>query len=71
MEQTTRKCGKEAYVTPAVEVISMENEGVIAASGNVPGYNPGNLSSTRTVSPNAASSSDLEEMISDIFTVEN
>ena len=30
--------GREAYITPSIEVIKMENEAVIAASGEP--YNP-------------------------------
>ena len=62
---------KKQYVAPSIEVIAMENEGVIAASGagsgNTEGYTPTPLSSSTY---NGASSSDLEDMINDILTVE-
>lgn len=64
---------KQAYVSPSIEVIKMENEGVIAASGEP--YNPHPLSrgsySTPTRNYNSASGNDLEDLISDILTVEN
>lgn len=68
------KTKKNKYVSPQIEVIHMENEGVIAASAgsdfpNVP-MNPGaGTYSGRNV--NSASSSDLEDLINDILTVEN
>ena len=52
--------------------IKMENEGVIATSGEP--YHPITRSysgSTSTHSYNSASSSDLEDLINDILTVEN
>ena len=61
-----------AYITPSIEVIKMENEGVIATSGEP--YHPITRSysgSTSTHSYNSASSSDLEDLINDILTVEN
>lgn len=62
---------KEAYLAPHIEVIRMENEGVIAASGSTEGYNPTPMGSARTSRPyNGASSSDLEDLINDILTVE-
>lgn len=55
----------------------MENEGVIAGSGNLPGVNDGNSAfntgSYRSSSRggcNSASSSDLEDLINDILTIE-
>lgn len=64
---------KEAYVAPTLEVIKMEIEGVMALSGNVPGYGNGGNVGTPTKSSRSynASSSDLEDMINDILTVEN
>lgn len=54
----------------------MENEGVIAGSGNLPGVNDsdsafstGSYSSSRS-GYNSASSSDLEDLINDILTIE-
>lgn len=64
-----------AYVAPSIEVIRMENEGVIAASGGVGGnesVNPGPMSSNGVSRGyNSASSSELEDLINDILTVEN
>ena len=60
MKQNTPD-GREAYITPSIEVIKMENEGVIATSGEP--YHPITRSysgSTSTHSYNSASSSDLE-----------
>ena len=71
MKQNTPD-GREAYITPSIEVIKMENEGVIATSGEP--YHPITRSysgSTSTHSYNSASSSDLEDLINDILTVEN
>ena len=52
----------------------MENEGVIATSGNLPSVgNGGSAYSSRARSTrgyNGASSSDLEDMINDILTIE-
>lgn len=59
------KCRKQ-YEAPAIEVVLMENEGVIAASGE--SYNPTPMS---VQTPrNGASGNDLEEMINDILTIE-
>ena len=71
MKQNTPD-GREAYITPSIEVIKMENEGVIATSGEP--YHPITRSysgCTSTHSYNSASSSDLEDLINDILTVEN
>lgn len=65
---------KRAYVSPQVEVIEVENEGVIAASINAGGYEPTPWSSSNTRSFNAsqsATSNDIEEMIENIFQVNN
>lgn len=71
---------KEAYVAPSIEVIEMENEGsVMMASGGVGGgYGNGgtfksvsNSYNSRTRNSYSASSSDLEDMINDILTIEN
>ena len=66
---------KQAYVSPQIEVIKMENEGtVMSASGNL-GDGIGNGGNIGTPAArrgyNAAGSSDLEDMINDILTVEN
>lgn len=63
---------REAYVAPSIEVIRMENEGVIAASNDR--YNPRPLyKSYKASSPayNSASESDLGDLINDILTIEN
>lgn len=67
---------KQTYVSPRIEVIQMENEGVIAASG----FSGGGGISDMDIVPlnnsrsggryNAASSSEIEDMINDLFTVE-
>ena len=66
---------KEAYVAPSIEVIKMEIEGVMALSGGISdnGYGNGGPIGTTTKSSRSynASSSDLEDMINDILTVEN
>lgn len=65
---------KEQYMAPAIEVIEMEAEGsVMSASGNLPDVDPGGngMKTNRSRSRhNAASSSDLEDMINDILTVD-
>ena len=70
---TDKQARKETYTAPSLEVIKMENEGVIAASGE--DYNPiqtrSYSNSTSTRSYNSASNSDLEDLINDILTVEN
>lgn len=69
---TDKKMRKEAYIAPTVEVIRVENEGVIALSGGTEGYDPGTLSNShRARGYNSASDSDLEDLINDILTVEN
>lgn len=65
---------KDMYVSPQLEVIEMENEGVIAASGGVNGMPNNNWapkSSSNTYSGSRASSSDIEDMLNDILTIEN
>lgn len=65
---------KEKYLAPQIEIIKMETEGVIATSGNLPSVgNGGSAYSSRARSTrgyNGASSSDLEDMINDILTIE-
>ena len=63
---------KKQYAAPTIEVIAMENEGVIAASGgpsssSTESYDPVPISGSAY---NGASGSDLEDMINDILTVE-
>lgn len=66
---------KQKYVSPQLEVIQVENEGVIASSNNGGGgapdmdVDPLNNSQSRS-RYNAASGSEIEDMINDIFTVE-
>lgn len=66
---------KAAYVAPSIEVIEMENEGIIASSLN--GFGNGNNlgtppnPSSKARSYGSASSNDLEDMINDILTIEN
>ena len=68
---------KGAYVAPTIEVIEMEYEGCImsgSATGSLGGFDVENFptSTTRsTRSYGSASSSDLEDMINDILTIEN
>lgn len=69
---------KDMYVSPQIEVIEMENEGVIAASGggSLDGNMGNNPWSPKTSSKSmrgssGANSSDLEDMINDILTIEN
>lgn len=68
---------KATYTSPQVEVIRMETEGVIAGSGSLPNignggsaYRSGSYRSGTTRSYNGASSSELEDLINDILTVE-
>ena len=65
---------KEKYLAPQIEIIKMENEGVIATSGNLPSVgNGGSAYSSRARSTrgySGASSSGLEDMINDILTIE-
>ena len=63
---------KEKYLAPQIEIIKMENEGVIATSGNLPSVgNGGNAYSSRARSTRGYNgSSDLEDMINDILTIE-
>lgn len=67
---------KEQYTAPALEVIEMEVEGSVmsaSASGNLPGVKPGGSATTSSRTNNrynAASSSELEDLINDILTVE-
>ena len=63
---------KMTSTPPQMEVIKMDLEGVIAGSGNLSDFTSGSTirqSSTRR-GYNSASSSDLEDLINDILTVE-
>lgn len=61
---------KKNYVAPSIEIIKMENEGVIAASGE--GYTPiePKYGAKRTYGT-AASSNEIEDFLNDILTIEN
>lgn len=65
---------RQAYLPPTVEVIKVENEGVIALSGNLPSVGNGgdafSTSGRRSYSGASPASSDLEDMINDILTIE-
>lgn len=64
---------KQKYVSPQLEVIQVENEGVIAFSnsGGAPDMDVDPLNNSRSRGRyNAASGSEIEDMINDIFTVE-
>jgi hypothetical protein len=67
---------KRTYVSPSVEIIPMEEQRVIAASGEPKGgledFGPGSdifSAPASTRKSYAAGSSDLESMINDILTV--
>lgn len=71
---TDKKNRRETYAAPSVEVVKLENEGVIAGSLNstTPPYENTPMSTVRTNRGyNSASSNDLEDLINDILTVEN
>ena len=67
---------KKHYVPPQIEVIQVENEGVLAASGqmDVPSFNDGGSMhgsrSTVRNSHNTSPASDIEDMINNILTIE-
>lgn len=69
---------KENYVSPQIEVIPMETEGVIAGSGKLPGVgdggggyrSAGTYRSGSTRGYNGSAISDFEDMINDILTFE-
>ena len=62
---------KKAYQSPVIEVVHVESEGVIAASGNLPGstegYTPTQIGNS-AYSSNSAAYSDLEDLVNDILT---
>ncbi|NDW13797.1 hypothetical protein D0T50_12990 [Bacteroides sp. 214] len=75
----TYKMNKEKYLSPAIEVIEVENEGVIAGSpggGNVDDFGSGgdwnySSSSTRSrksIHQSASASQEWEDLINDILT---
>lgn len=60
---------KKVYVAPSVEVVTMENEGVIAASGSLPDVGDGgNAFGYVAPSSHSATSRDIEDMIDDLLT---
>lgn len=70
---------KTKYLPPMVEVIEVENEGVIASSlgdysgGNpaLPGGNPTSRSAAKSNIQSANALTDLEDLINNILTIEN
>ena len=72
-KMTIKEERKAKYVTPQIEIIEMESEGVMALS-NMPGGNPGmpgRSSSRRSTQRYSSSSiSELEDLINDILTFE-
>ncbi len=67
---------KKNYVAPVIEVIDLEHEGVLAGSLNANGVegpadmgHGGSMSSINYVGYNAGLANDVEEMISNLFTV--
>lgn len=69
---------KQTYVSPRLEVIEVENEGVIAASlpggGGTSGVGEGDIINQNSLrhSPGygVASSSEIEDLLNDILTIE-
>lgn len=64
---------RERYISPAIEVIRMENEGVIASSVNGFGSGGdafGGTTPNRSMNNRSAGTSDLEDMINEILTIE-
>lgn len=61
---------KKQYVSPLIEEVVMENEGVIASSGNEGSLStmPGTEVSSARNAPYSVSSDDLESVIEDILT---
>ena len=81
MKQKETNQPRQTYMAPAIEIIEVENEGVMAASANgvSPGGNYGNggsmfgsgtrSSSSRTSPHNTSTLGELEDIINDILTV--
>ena len=64
---------KEKYLAPQIEVIQMETEGtscVIAGSGNGGSIGTSSRNYGRSRGSRNASSSELEDLINDILTIE-
>lgn len=72
--KTMNKKEKQTYVPPCIELIHVENEGVIAASGDsVNNFgNGGNWGGApaRNAYGTPATTSDIEDMLEDLFTIE-
>ncbi len=72
----TTGTARTPYSPPRVEVIKMEMEGSVMSASDFGGANAwntgntGNYSTTRPNTYNSASTSDLEDMINDILTIE-
>lgn len=75
-QRKTEAPARLPYTAPTAELIPIDSEGIIAGSpgagANAGGYDPGNWASTQTYSRRytPAGSSDLEDLINDILTVE-
>lgn len=69
---------KLTYVPPCIELIHVENEGVIAASGgSVNGFDNGGQWGKSSSAPTGrstygtpANASDIEDLLNDLFTIE-
>lgn len=63
---------KDMYVSPLVEVIEVENEGVIAGSGSVNGMGNNTWAPKRSgYNSSNVNTDNLEDIINDILTTEN
>lgn len=65
---------KETYASPRIEVIELENEGVIAGSIGAGGYTPDNswnTPSSKQSTYSSASATEVEDMIEDLLQVNN
>lgn len=70
---------KLTYVSPCIELIPIENEGVIADSATLSGFDKGSGWGKSAPSPQGrkgtyggtpAGTSDIEEMLEELFTIE-
>lgn len=59
------------YEAPTVEVLQLENEGVIAVSGNENLNESNGQWAGTNMQPTGVSNSELEEMVNDLFSIEN
>jgi len=78
MKQKETKQTRSTYLAPAIEIIAIENEGIMASSVNTGGNygNGGSMFGNNARSKSRAGNlqsasplSDLEDMINDILTV--